>query len=901
MTNCYKNCSNHGVCTNHSCFCNADWTGTDCGVKVCNCGEDEKRGSCKNRRCECTSIDDQSQWSGQTCSLNKYNPPSSQWHWLTNSSNSFTKRAGHIAIYHELSDSLFVFGGYDLNNVLSSLEIFRFNTSAWEDTNGNELIQQDEAFLGDSRKTQFFNQYNNIRNKFWFKAVLMTQAKFQQNSTNSKTIELEPSPRFGHAACLIENTIVVYGGHLSNGKLSNELWLYNITQKQWRIIAKSSKLSPPKLTRHTLTYVESNKNIYLFGGALENGQFSSRMFRINIKEDEQWEEVFARSGKSFDYKIVAHTTNYHKDSHSLIVFGGITASSPRLSKLTDKMFSFNIENQHWTEIFYPKTVLSPKERAFHTTTVAGKYLVVFGGYVIRKEICFDNQLYLYNLKCHVWINLAALGSNRSIYPKKQGVFAHAAVLRGENTLLILGGYHGNINNDLLAFTLHDMMISSKTTIGSDKCMNYKNSHECASNPDCGFCSSDNSCYGRTTSNCFTNLQTTRCPGICASLKDCKSCLIHGNSHHETELPTEECSWCVQDAICQKKNDYKPCGESDVVEKMDSQWWGRKGIKIKDSNQCLKEDRPPGLFFLKFYHPFDWSFPDYLALVNSTSIDFGNIVSPVESSQNVDIVVRLSGFLRFPHESYKDLVRVCGSYAKVLLKTSVRNEATTVIANFTAEQKQCVNFFLEDQRVMIDLQAKRRLKTYILQQQYQSKVNMQNNATKAFTFEFLEPYSDGTNCKKYSNCMLCLSDNKCAWCDLTSVCLSRDIDETSLCSEKSHWRYLILHPQQCESCSDHLTCRDCTNYMKNCEWLVEETRCVRKGRSNGLSVAAECPTECSERTNCSNCLTEKGKCVWCEDTEECFSFSVYTSKFQFGSCREWTDQSISRKFLVKVLF
>lgn len=34
-------------------------------------------------------------------------------------------------------DSLYVFGGYDLNQILGDLVVFRFNTSMWYDQNDN--------------------------------------------------------------------------------------------------------------------------------------------------------------------------------------------------------------------------------------------------------------------------------------------------------------------------------------------------------------------------------------------------------------------------------------------------------------------------------------------------------------------------------------------------------------------------------------------------------------------------------------------------------------------------------------------------------------------------------------------------------------------------------------------
>lgn len=925
VSNCLNNCSNHGLCLNHSCLCTGDWIEQDCSTKACDCGDADNRGFCDKDRCECRN-----EFSGQSCTLGKHNPDPSQWHWLTNTTHSFSKRAAHSAIYHEASDSVYIFGGYDLNNVIDSLEVFRFNSSLWENDDGLFIKKKRKDEPGDKSalKSVLLDEHSDAKrnlgvlDQFWFRAALLshvqTPSNSQESSTTGSTTDhrniTKPEPRYAHAACSIDNAFVIYGGKLATGSLSNELWHFNISTRDWSLRATRSLLTPPKLARHTLTFVDSNGFIYLFGGALESGEFSSQMYRVKLSatpSEEQWEEVLARGGKSFDYRVVAHTTNYHHESNSLIIYGGIIASVARLSKLSDRIFMFNIIDQHWTEVFYPKTALRemsiPRERAFHTATIAGQYLIIFGGYSHRhnkEEICYDNQMYLYHLGCHAWINQEALGANRSNYPKKQGVFAHSAVLRGDNTLLIIGGYHGSVNNDFLAFTLPDMMIPSKNLTESEKCTEYKLSTECIANPQCGWCSSDASCYGRTMSNCYTNLQTTKCSGICSALRDCQSCLVHGSVESKTEavnkLPIGKCTWCVQNTKCHRKNDYEPCGESDSVEKISYQWWGRGGVEIEDKHQCAKLDKPPGLVYLKYFHPFDWKMPDFVSLVNSTLVDFSGTISPsqMDMAQSGDVVARLHGFLHLPahQETLKENLRVCGSYSQVLFNASISKQ-TIASANFSTEQYQCINTLWKwtEQKVLIDLQAKRKLSNPIIQQHYQSKVGLQNNATKAFTFEFLEPFSSG-NCGQYDNCLYCLSDNACGWCDLKNQCVSRDVNETSECKIGEHWRYLILQPNQCANCSNLISCEDCTESL-SCEWWTEETKCVRAGRSQiGVKDPSECPSPCYVRTNCSSCLSEKGRCVWCEDQAQCFSFSVYISEYQFGLCREWVDQSLSTPHL-----
>lgn len=89
-------------------------------------------------------------------------------------------------------------------------------------------------------------------------------------------------------------------------------------------------------------------------------------------------------------------------------------------------------------------------KMFHIT---GNYLVVFGGYSHRhnkEEICYDNQMYLYHLGCHAWVSPDILGESQdSQYPKQQGVFAHSASVRNDNTLLLVSLYNFNSKKPIL--------------------------------------------------------------------------------------------------------------------------------------------------------------------------------------------------------------------------------------------------------------------------------------------------------------------------------------------------------------------------------------------------------------------------------------------------------------------
>jgi hypothetical protein len=76
---------------------------------------------------------------------------------------------------------------------------------------------------------------------------------------------------------------VIYGGKLSDGRFSDELWFYNVTERTWSLRAISSAVRPPRLTRHTLTLSGGDEGwLYLFGGSTVGGEFSSKLFRIKL-------------------------------------------------------------------------------------------------------------------------------------------------------------------------------------------------------------------------------------------------------------------------------------------------------------------------------------------------------------------------------------------------------------------------------------------------------------------------------------------------------------------------------------------------------------------------------------------------------------------------------------------
>lgn len=315
-------------------------------------------------------------------------------------------------------------------------------------------------------------------------------------------------------------------------------------------------------------------------------------------------------------------------------------------------------------------------------------------------------------------------------------------------------------------------------------------------------------------------------------------------------------------------------------------------------------------------------PDKVSFINATMVDFMTPPPTTKTEHDIhgDIVARLYGFIRPPKKWIKNNEQwhICASYSKTLLNMSnalSQYEDYRTMANLSVSRTQCQQINWTDiiakdnaefgnettftERLLIDLQANRSLfMTGMSHPNFYhspSKISLQHNGThdsSAFTFEYLETYSKG-NCESLTNCLQCLSDSLCGWCEATNECVLRSQDE-ELCARSenaSDWKYFIIEPTQCSNCSDFITCDQCID-SNMCEWWTEDARCERYGRfESAIRSLGECPAPCHNRNTCSSCLDETGRCVWCETTSTCFSFSVYTSEFQFGLCREWIDQTI----------
>ena len=821
---CPHNCSQHGQCLGSVCQCRENFTGKDCSVYLCpdDCGAYQGRGHCTNTTlgCQCRPG-----FAGDDCSLENNNYVGKTWHFLSRNGVFFKGKAGHASAYDAQRDVAYFYGGYDLNEVLGDLQAYDFN-----------------------------------RGGFW--------TDFSRVKRHDDGEEVKPPPLYHHAMVAVGDGFLLFGGTDQHQKPRNDLWFFDFETRLWQREARNSTLVPDPVSKHSMTV--AGDEVYVFGGSLAHGKFSYKMYKIDAKNRSQWLEVRPLGGKSFDLRLTGHSVVFHRELNALLLFGGIRTDVARFSRLSHRLYIFDLETRVWSELESPsKGPFRPPERAFHTAHVIGDYMVVFGGYSHRHnqiEVCYDHKLYFYHLGCHAWVlERRPFDGN---YPLDHGVFGHAAVVR-KNMLVVSGGFQGSVSDAVLVYTMpYALALKNNSAV----CAHYGSRVECSSNPQCGWCPTDGLCYLRSsTRNCTANLQTRSCPGICAALNNCQSCAA-----------LSQCAWC-SDACHSKRSNRCPSGTS-----------------------CLSRTQS-GLTLIQYRNPPDFSAPDDVQIVNTTK----RFLRPLDSNRGPfqvptqhQFAARMLGSIRVPlnaADPKNNTLHVCAPQSNLVFKA--RNDGSEEWRVLRRTEATASNTFhgckaplpLElgppGTEIGIDFLIERNLTRRI-------RLNAQSTAMfmllgrngrmteRSVPRNYLLPFKSNNGCHRDDNCLKCVANTNCAWNRAAARCDTR--------SNSSALN--LIRAQDCVRCSEHVYCEDCVNEKdQRCAWLedpfADEARCVRRGRfAHAVSSRGRCPAACHRRSSCESCVNGGGNCVWCEATQECFLFSVYTSQFMYGKCYQWIDKN-----------
>ncbi|XP_007430507.1 multiple epidermal growth factor-like domains protein 8 [Python bivittatus] len=848
---CPMGCSGHGICGNDGrCACFQDWGGKDCSMPDCTtyC---QNHGTCnqESHRCQC-----EPGFVGQACDLAlSDNQGAGKWYNVSIQDPSFWPRTAAAGAFLPSTGGLYIFGGLDLNTALGDLVFYNFTTNTW----------------------------------------------------HQRVLSPSPTARHSHTAMAWEGSLVLFGGELATGFLANDVWMYLPREGYWQELVPLNTTrfpSPPGLAGHASAVVD--EWLYVFGGRTAVDVFSSHMYRFHLRRW-TWELVIPSGGKA--PATAGHSMVFHPASRTLLVYGGHRPSTARFSVRVNTTDLFHVDLRYWSTLRTKDSHRGPRERAFHSATVIGNYMVVYGGNVhihYHEEKCYEDEIFFYHLGCHQWVSsheLAPLITQEhesKTSAQARGRYSHVATVMNGNVLLVAGGYSGVPRGDLLAYKVPTFVFQVPSQMYHlDYCSIYTEESTCAKDPECTWCS--RGCQSTQHHNPCPN---TGCLGLARLLVDCQSCLAFGGTSASLPRASEPFGWCVQNETCMPISEQSRC----QVEKISGTygWWGPQSSFITSLGQCQHEDFLPGLHLITYQQPRNDSQPDKVSIVRSTTIT-------LNPSTEMDVSLVYKGFIHplvsssGPAEDISIWARIQRLFVVAKLARFPGASELEEVGSWAVQQEKDKRRLQRPGAERLFPSTERGNKYAVLVEGHLN--NSGNGQTSELTliwdrtgvpggseisYFFLEPYRSEL-CATYHSCLACLADQGCGWCPLSSSCHRRLAHEDDVGGCGAGNVRLILVPGNCILCEDYRDCHTCSK-DPFCEWQVNSSKkgdflCSRRGRlPSAIRSPKDCPTLCNQRTTCSECLSNSSQCAWCQSTRSCFFFAAYLAKYPYGDCRGWYD-------------
>ncbi|XP_010538959.1 PREDICTED: tRNA wybutosine-synthesizing protein 2/3/4 isoform X2 [Tarenaya hassleriana] len=223
-----------------------------------------------------------------------------------------------------------------------------------------------------------------------------------------------PSPRLGHAACMVGDCMFVIGGRADPLNVLNDLWVFDVPKCEWRLQTCSGCEFPPR-HRHAAAAIGSK--IYVFGG-LNNSGVSSSLHLFDT-DGLQWKEIDQQG----QWPCPRHSHAMVAYESRLFLFGGYDGE-----KALNDLYSFDVRNCTWkTEMVSGKW---PCARFSHSMFVYKHFIGVIGGCPVSQNC---QEFTLLDMKHRVWRSVTLDFLNRELF-----VRSTASVL-GDDLIVIGGG------------------------------------------------------------------------------------------------------------------------------------------------------------------------------------------------------------------------------------------------------------------------------------------------------------------------------------------------------------------------------------------------------------------------------------------------------------------------------
>lgn len=243
---------------------------------------------------------------------------------------------------------------------------------------------------------------------------------------------LERVARHGHTSTVLASRIYVFGGRTQDKSFLEGVHVLDPHSLIWK--APRVKRSPPLRAFHTADALE-NSRLVVFGGFGPSSADPAESAFFNdtwlfVVDRTVWESCLVAGEPPpprAAHASVLLTGSRAGKAASLIIHGGTNNE-----KSFGDLWQLSIGSATWEKVTTGGAKL-PSPRAYHTASLVGMTIVVFGGRT-TKTIC-KSDAYLLDLTSREWTEVSRTAANAPLL----GRSSHSAVVVGDEHVLIFGG------------------------------------------------------------------------------------------------------------------------------------------------------------------------------------------------------------------------------------------------------------------------------------------------------------------------------------------------------------------------------------------------------------------------------------------------------------------------------
>ncbi|KAL6065717.1 DUF11 domain-containing protein [Balamuthia mandrillaris] len=206
---------------------------------------------------------------------------------------------------------------------------------------------------------------------------------------------------------------------------------FSSTTLRWREIKGAENIPRTGRLCHTITPIHGHR-LFCWGGWGGEEERYTDAFIFDV-ELEEWTPVECKGDVPAPRST--HSMTSINGGKQLLLFAGYLGGERR----ANDMHILDVDSLTW-RLIQPKNGVVPPARNTHTATLLGdgRRIVVFGG---RNSSHFFNDVWMFDIPTTTWTPLTMSG-NDNIPSGRSG---HSAVLKGDNRIIIFGGWDGGRN------------------------------------------------------------------------------------------------------------------------------------------------------------------------------------------------------------------------------------------------------------------------------------------------------------------------------------------------------------------------------------------------------------------------------------------------------------------------